>query len=445
MVFIIVSLVLLQWVLLLFILTQMRYRIIPHVPVAFICAGQLFFLLAEYSSYNYYMYDLIRTNKTENHISEYFIFILYISLLIVVSSAIGIYYSKSSGRVANGVSQFTILATELQIVSQNSATARRILTLLASLTLIVSVISFIGVDKNILLQNSSYLLMQGPRGVQFEGAVFRSIHLSQGLFGLLAVSVFSLSVFLKNRLCIYISGISSLWFMSFFLGAHSRYAALYILAFFGIQILLRKNNFKIIGLVGLILFTLTMLSAVGGRQSGHHGLTSIPNFFSNVVSSRLSEQYTNVFFNIFEGFLSTSEAPAREYTYSERYQALSMSPLPSFIDGFSEGVRTEQKRLSPFVPASTFFEYLNFDVPFQIAYLMLFAFVIIVVSGAQERGGLPALISPLLLFLAIFLSFTYSMRTTSKVYLFAVLVAVLPTYLQMMFVRHSLTGNRVRP
>lgn len=275
-----------------------------------------------------------------------------------------------------------------------------------------AIIVFLVIDLGLAWANSVYLLMSSTLVLK-----------SQSGIGLLAISVmkimgllsWSMSGYLyKSRNHhLFISVIPvSLFYLFYQIADHSRYSAAYIIVFSAIIYLDPKNKFK--SLVGLIIGTILLFAGLGGRNSGHHGFSSLVYFFRDIQSFD-SDSFGFLIINIFEGIFVSSEIFRVDHVYDAWYKVLALAPSISAIDGYDKYALLHQVRLHEYVPMSLIVELYQFGYIYILFYFLVITICAVLNKKLIERSkGIGPLVANSMMFMALFLQFTYPTRTVMR-------------------------------
>lgn len=278
-------------------------------------------------------------------------------------------------------------------------------------------------DWNLVWRNNSYLLLGLEDVLLSQDAFPVFLQQSRRLMGMIAASFIGFFMARRNY-----SGLAILlpivvFDFAYDLGAHSRATVVYVALVAFPLIISRRSLATVIVLfaVGAISF----LSALGGRATGEHGLSSIINIFS-VIYDVFKSLESDFILNIFEGVFVTSEIPLYiSNKFSLQFMILSFSPFPSFIDGFNAIVREQSIFLHVFVPASALLEVSAFG-PFFVAVYATIQLSIgkMTVNALQRRRDFAGMLANALMLMSAYIQFAYPIRNSLK-YSFAVLAIII--------------------
>jgi len=277
-------------------------------------------------------------------------------------------------------------------------------------------------DWDVLWSNRAYLTMAGD-SVLREPQVFSRLLVQ--VHPLLGVAVIAACVYAYNtrRFAVLATGILfALWHLLFAIASHSRYVVAYLLiASLLTAILSRRYRFAtLLAVLGI----LAQISVLEGRNSGHHGFSSLSEFVPNMLAY-LDHTPTGAISNFFEGTFSTSEYFARTFNYATIYKVLSLSPMVSAVDGFGTIREAYELRLHQYVPVSAVTEVLSFGV----GYAAIF-FAVELLAGKlsadlmSKRPGIVPLMLNATVFLGSYLQFAYTTRSVFRIFFFTALICL---------------------
>lgn len=266
------------------------------------------------------------------------------------------------------------------------------------------------------MANSNYLLLGGPGALTVTGGVPGLMHSIGKIAGLVCAVLFGFAIARRRTALMVLTLPLISWHFLYELAGYSRYAFVYaavvaIVVFFsteGVRRLLGTSTATLVAMLSLIV-------ALDGRGEGQYGLATLPRMleFDNLVATlRMSIG------NLFEGIFVFSEHFRAEVAYEESYKLLSLSILPSFMDGFSSIQASSERRLHFFVPRGAIDEVLQFG----IAYAATYAFVCMAAVRSSvklllsRQRPIIAMVLNIVLLLALQLQFTYSSRTVFRIF-----------------------------
>jgi hypothetical protein len=273
--------------------------------------------------------------------------------------------------------------------------------------------------------NHEYLLMNsadGYRTSQKIGLLIESVAVN---------SVYISAIFLARRISVKGTGqpyfwlACYLWIFAFQLASSSRgaAAAIAILLIFVAVISEKRRTFLLLFL-GLALVD-AYASALSARSFGNLGLSQIPNNLLLPFTSQAGLSVTELIGNFFTGAFVTGDGLAYSPSFSPTFKMLSLSPFPSFIDGFTNHI-DETAMLSPFVPMSSFAEVVHYG----FVYFCVFWGAVFVTSrkliSARVKLGLFYYFACAFEALSIIEASTYPTRNTFRqiIYLYFIAIAI---------------------
>ena len=244
---------------------------------------------------------------------------------------------------------------------------------------------------------------------------------TQALWSFAVAAIFFFLLFgEQRRVALYLLPLA-LWEFWFEIASHSRMA--FAMAGVGAMIAaVRRRSVPLI--TGLGVFSLVLLmNALAGRSQSQQGLSSIFLLPSTIASTSAADLIAGAN-NSFEGMFVTSELFSGSYDFPAIYKLLSLSPLPSFIDGFATVNRQYQIGLNPYVPMSAVQELVNFGPLYCLAYAV--AFLVAGRASASElqrRPTVPSLLANALVTLGAVLQMTYPVRNSFRFFVLAIGIA----------------------
>jgi hypothetical protein len=279
---------------------------------------------------------------------------------------------------------------------------------------------FIFLDWSFVWKNHTYLEMSSILSLKYVNFISASLISTYKFVGL--ISVF-LVAFLWRRSTRFISLFIipfAIFSFLFQLGAHSRFAVLYIVVFAGVRyIIFNDRN------ISIFLFTSTLpilAFCLGGRGTDVHGISAILHA-REAFASYFDGGAGQLFLNALEGSFVTSELFKRSFNASLPYRILSFSPLMSFIDNFDTLISHNMYKVGPFSPPSAYFELRSFGWPFAVFYVL-----VVILTGRLSANlfvqspTLTHLLSNTLVLLATYLSMTYPVRHVFRYYVIALVI-----------------------
>lgn len=274
-------------------------------------------------------------------------------------------------------------------------------------------------DWSVAWQTDRYLQMGNPADQGLVGTVLMQ---SERVFGMLAM-ILAVYAGYRRRWGALLAVLPIIsWHVLFDMAAHSRSVVYYFitggLTFMALQP--RKLT------APALMFGAAMLTLVGslsGRGSQLHGFSSLPFYFTNMVTHQL--EIGNLT-NIFEGVFVTSEYFKGGLEYPMKYKLLALSPLFSFMDGYDLVRLQYQIKIHRFVPHGAVTEVLSFGIGYAAVYFAVqFMAGWLSVRALTKWPGLPTLFVNSLFLLAAYLQFTYSTRTVFRFFVAAGIASVI--------------------
>jgi hypothetical protein len=203
----------------------------------------------------------------------------------------------------------------------------------------------------------------------------------------------------------------------FLLSISSRWAAL-LPAIIAVAILFSNKSilYKIVTISLFVLLAVYgQIHGLIGRGSSIQGIAGIPSVFNSIFSGDTQISVKTIILNFSEGIFSVAEGWNIQPAYNnEVYSWLSLSPLPSFIDGFNDIRTSYEVRLNDFCPLSGITELLAFGLPKTIICLTLLYVLVRLHIKLSDCNGMLFLAVNFLIFFAIYNAGAYSLRTALR-------------------------------
>lgn len=357
----------------------------------------------------YYPFLLTWTTFAYQQFSEQVHLSLFVIFLLTFISCAGLRAEKEAGPIA-------LIPASIGV----ERLAYLILLLLWFRTL--TVLPFLRWDY--VMSNSNYLLLGGPGALTSPGGLPGLMHSAGKIAGLVCAVLFGFAVAQRRTVLMVLTLPLIGWHFLYELAGYSRYAFVYatviaIVVFFSTQGPRRLWGTLFAAMVAL----LSLIVALDGRGEGQYGLATLPQMldFDNLVATlRVSIG------NLFEGIFVFAEHFRAEIEYEESYKFLSLSVLPSVLDGFSGIQASGERRLHFYVPRGAIDEVLQFGMGYAAAYALacmaaVRASVRLLIS---RRRPIIAMVLNIVLLLAMQLQFTYSTRTVFRIFVGVWLLSV---------------------
>lgn len=293
---------------------------------------------------------------------------------------------------------------------------------------ILAVAHFVILNKSGIWFNQVYLYMASSDALEIRNGLSSFLQSSYKIIGLLSFIGLAFLAYWRRHLSFVVLLIPSIWFLLFEVAGHSRYGAVFLVAFsITAFVLSSTSGLRLLAIVAGAGATPLYAAALQGRNSGAHGFSTLPNVFEQASSLADGQFLIRVVTNLFEGVFSVAESfYFTNIALPEPYKYLSFSPLPSFIDGFAANWQNKSVFLDTYVPMGALGELLLFGPGYMIVYFLTVALAYALTTralglGRYVTGNLTALI----LTMATFLQFTYSVRTSYRFFLICIVAYLL--------------------
>ena len=396
---------------------RMRFHPFPHGILIYLMLGKLILWV---SYQGILTYDFLRIWSSYAHITYFqeVIFLLFALFLFYFISSLGISINLKQQSLEKWdikPSIWTLIITFLWI----------------RLLYHISILNF-----DILMANNEYLLMSSMQALNTEHALARFVQQSNKFFGLIVTVIWAfLCARKKWGLMLFVSPLL-IWHFLFELAGHSRYAALYMFTIAGVYSAVnRRRSLSVISLFTVLGLT-SLFFVLAGRVSGEHGFTSLFMISDKIASIPYERAASNALANGFEGLYIVSELFSAPRYFDDIYKRLSLSPFPSFIDGFAHIRAANEIRLHDYVPMGAIAEIIHFGAIYTFIYFFIqllsirISFIVM-----QKIPGVMAVVFNMILLVASYLQFTYSTRTVFRFYIIVLIIGLGMLFFQNMIQR----------
>ncbi|MBR1292467.1 hypothetical protein [Bradyrhizobium ottawaense] len=281
-----------------------------------------------------------------------------------------------------------------------------------------TVLHFLLMDFDSLWYHRDY----STTGLRFDDAVSSVFGRLRPLVAMAAIVLMQLSLFSGKHSRFYLLLTVSVWqFLISFTGA-SRHAVVLIFASAGASLMFARRRHLLIGITHGVLGFLVLQAMIAGRGGTEFGLSAIPGLVGGMFDTDWRSA-TFALFNLFQGITVTVDGIVLSHEYDWSYALLSISPLPSSIDGFDAVLATSQFRLSVFVPMSSIAEaYLFGWAIFSVVVVVFFLSLRSTLSVAKAGYQIWALLSSIFLAAMFVMANAYPLRNTFRQFLLILVI-----------------------
>ena len=281
------------------------------------------------------------------------------------------------------------------------------------------------IDKQALVLNTEYLSLADPRANGLDGAFGTFLNnalrpLAMPAFLLAAVRGASGDRRRRWDARGALIALICAYAFAYSLAIYSRYLMVYLFVFFLGKVLTRQG-FGLRAALTTTLYTALIVAAfavaIAGRGFQIQGLASIGAVLQSMELGAAEFLALKLLVTTFDGGLSFANALRHAPDYEPLYQALSFSPLPSFLDGFAKIEPLMSRRINIYVPMSAFGEAWHFAWPLTALFGLICLAVTrqMTVGFFRHRDMVTIALYPV--FLLSLLKFqTYSMRTSLRMF-----------------------------
>lgn len=282
-----------------------------------------------------------------------------------------------------------------------------------------ALLHFALIDKQQLWTNREYMLLSSPRLINGPAILAQT----QPIWAMAVAATFFHLFFGGRRRLSYRLLPLFAWECWFETASHSRMAFAMIAIGAAIAFTRRRHLLASLSL-GAISAAL-LLNALAGRAQTEQGLSSIVAIPATIGGLKTSDVVVGIN-NLFEGMFVTSELFSGHYDYPTVYKVLSLSPLPSFVDGFDRVNHRYQQGLSSYVPMSSGQELINFGAGYILIYCATFFLAGRLSARAlQERPDILSLLANALVTLGAIVQLAYPVRNSFRYFILSIGITAL--------------------
>jgi hypothetical protein len=289
----------------------------------------------------------------------------------------------------------------------------RNLGLLSVFILIAAFLHFLSRDPGLLFQNSTYLLLNSTGAVRRGLPFAELIGNAAAPFTFLSLALLAVALSAKNWMASLLLGVSCSWFLSFAIVCCSRTGAVGVVLFFISYGLITQRKILILAGLGTTAFLYLSIIALDGRGGGAFGFANL----LQILRPKGEANVVDVICNLVQGAYVTTDGFLVPGKFKEEYKLLSLSPLPSIIDGF-ELIREQQEiRLSDFVPMSGITEIIRFGGLYTFSAAIIYGAIVLFVNSRKclsVIGLAPTFVANLVISFYTIQAFSYPLRNSLR-------------------------------
>jgi len=324
------------------------------------------------------------------------------SLLVVVSFWGGM-FRKGAQRVGSIHVDITRFATVMPTIN----------IAIGSFAALILLIFAMVADWDTIWSNYRYLAMTKPDVITVPSLGIIANLLP--FIGIIAGVLAAINIAMQRPIPSIIFTVMWVMISLFFVASHQRVSILPPVAMLVVLSMVATRPFRIIKILTACYAVFAHATALLGRGStAHHGLSSLFEAYDQVSSTGFYDLATRLLLNLTEGVFVVAEGFARNAEYPQIYKVLSFSPLPSFIDRFSDINRLYQVRLSVYAPFSGVTEAYFFGAGYVVLLIGIYLGSFWVYRRVMERNKYLGLAVGLLILLATIQIFAYPLRNSLK-------------------------------
>jgi hypothetical protein len=284
--------------------------------------------------------------------------------------------------------------------------------------------------------NNEYLLINSPRVYSVHPNVATLLRAALSAAGIYASMLLPVAIQRRNWAKVAALAIPWMVVLSLQLASHSRGAAvtLFITVVTSITIAKQRNLFA--SLLGGALVLGALVFALVGRILPMHGLAAIGPTVSELYHTIDTSHLYALLVNITQGIFATAESLRLNANHEFVYKVLSVSPLPSAIDGFDQALQCCEIRVNEFVPMSAIGEAISFGAAFYIPIaFFLFLQLRIFASAVCSRPGIVSIFLNVAAFTVFVMANAYPLRNVLRQMLMLLIASVLYRYWRLLLLR----------
>lgn len=289
---------------------------------------------------------------------------------------------------------------------------------------LITAVHIVSLDYEKVMFNTQYLYLSNPLAVAIKNPITLSVQAGHKQIATIAYALLAVSFLAKRYRYAFLLLFPCAWFMAYEVASHSRYAAVFAVAFGGIILFSKSPLGKSVGVLSFLIAYINLYGALSGRGSGAHGLITLLDY-PQVVSSALSVNVLALLGNMFEGVYVQGEYFVfGGFNHPDLYKNLSFSPLVSSIDGFAQNAKHMKIGFKSYVPMGATAEALAFKGPYTVAYFAITTMSFLCMSYLFRSGKeVLSIIVFSVFLLATYLQFTYPIRTVLRLFYLSIIIA----------------------
>jgi hypothetical protein len=267
-------------------------------------------------------------------------------------------------------------------------------------------------DSNYIWRHTGYLTddesnkyMVDLLGVDLTRAILRLISLS-GILGAITVMA---GILLRMTLIPSTIGSLCILHFIFLLSVNSRSAAFLPMIVLICSLFLNLRGKFVIIIIFSALAIYAVLNGLVGRGSTIQGIAGLPLTFETIFSGTAGSPM-DFLSNVTQGILVVAQGQAMRPQYNTLYSWLSLSPLPSLLDGFDAISKASDVRINDSTPNAGITELLSFGFPQTIICLIFIYTLVRLHVKLISRNKVLFVLVNFLIFFTIYILTSYSAR-----------------------------------
>jgi hypothetical protein len=260
----------------------------------------------------------------------------------------------------------------------------------------------------------NYLTPLTNQDVEGLAPVARFVFLASPFISMVCSALIVISLYYRFRVyAVFFAFFALLYFITYF-GLHSRVSVITPVIIATLWWFLKLRGRRIVLITSFAFAVSCLACALVGRGMAIHGVSSIPATIEATIGNGVEGNASLVLTNFTEGIFVTAEGFTINHFYPLSYKVLSLSPLPSLIDGFASIRPRFAIRLSPYVPVGGITEALNFGYMYVLALVVVYYISVRLNLYFAKRYPVFFLVCNFLIFFSLYHISDYALRNALK-------------------------------
>jgi hypothetical protein len=262
--------------------------------------------------------------------------------------------------------------------------------------------------------NFNYLTPLTSQDVDALAPVASLVFLASPFVSMVCSALIVVSLYYRLHVFALLFAIFALLHFVTYFGLHSRVSAITPAIIATLWWFLKLRGRRVVLIASFACAVSCLACALVGRGMAVHGVSSIPATIEATIDNGIEGNTSLVLTNFTEGIFVTAEGFTINHLYPLSYKALSLSPLPSLIDGFASIRPRFAIRLSPYVPVGGITEALNFGYIYIIFLVAIYYISVRLNLYFVKRYPVFFLVCNFLIFFSLYHISDYALRNALK-------------------------------